>query len=63
LDPNCEHEINPNAYFQESSDIGEETVKNIVSTKGKFVSLLQARNLCKFFFLFLYLKFIFILFI
>lgn len=32
------------------SDIEEETMKNVVSSKGKFLSLLQARNLRKIFF-------------
>jgi len=45
MDTNCEHEISANV--ENNPDIEEATMKNVVSSKGKFVSLLQARNICK----------------
>jgi len=47
LDVNCAHD---HSHHEESdSDIEEATLKNVVSSKGKFLSLLQARNICKIF--------------
>ena len=44
LDANCAHD---NSHNNDSdSDIEEATLKNVVSSKGKFLSLLQARNIC-----------------
>jgi len=47
MDTNCEHECTTNV--EDIPDVEEETIKNVVSSRGKFVSLLQARNICKFF--------------
>jgi hypothetical protein len=45
LDANCEHDQQHNR--DSDSDLDEATLKNVVSSKGKFLSLLQARNICK----------------
>lgn len=45
LDANCEHDHQHN--HDSDSDLDEATLKNVVSSKGKFLSLLQARNICK----------------
>jgi len=45
LNKNCDHD-NSN-HNDSDSDIEEATLKNVVSSKGKFLSLLQARNICK----------------
>jgi hypothetical protein len=37
----------PKESSDHDSDIDEETLKNVLSTKGKFASYLQNRNLCK----------------
>lgn len=44
LAANCAHDYSH--IDQSDSDIEEATLKNVVSSKGKFVSLLQARNIC-----------------
>ena len=44
LDANCEHDHQQN--HDSDSDLEEATLKNVVSSKGKFLSLLQARNIC-----------------
>ncbi len=55
LDANCAHD---HSFHEENdSDIEEATLKNVVSSKGKFLSLLQARNICKIFFYKIYYKF------
>lgn len=59
LDANCAHD---HSHHEDSdSDIEEATLKNVVSSKGKFLSLLQARNICNFFVevCFKYIKFFF----
>lgn len=40
----CEH--GHSHHNDNDSDIEEATMKNVISSKGKFLSLLQARNLC-----------------
>lgn len=60
LDANCEHDHLHND--ESDSDLEEATLKNVVSSKGKFLSLLQARNICKiniYIILFLFLIFFF----
>jgi len=45
LDSNCAHD---HSHHDDSdSDLEEATLKNVVSSKGKFLSLLQARNISK----------------
>ena len=50
MENNCEHEHSIHDGY--TSDQNEETMKNVVSSRGKFVSLLQARSICNFFSLF-----------
>jgi hypothetical protein len=45
LDNNCEHDHSHE--YESDPDLEEATLKNVVSSKGKFMSLLQARNMCK----------------
>jgi len=51
LDANCQHDHHHNN--DSDSDLDEATLKNVVSSKGKFLSLLQARNISKVFLIFL----------